>query len=167
MLCSVRALPPHWSPPSAASLGSSTAQHIPQWLLFLPGCLRGHPPGHAPGHHHRQRVRHPPPCPQLPLGPCRIGRSNHGIQLRYTYIGVEPNGYKFVPFSVESYGLIGQPAMKLLHQLGDEAAGPGSVTRASLVASTLRELSVVLCRGNFLMYCASGGMLARVSGRGF
>jgi hypothetical protein len=29
---------------------------------------------------------------------------------------------------VESYGRIGQPAMKLLHALGDEAAGPGGVT---------------------------------------
>jgi hypothetical protein len=87
--------------------------------------------------------------------------------MRYTYIGVEPNGYTFEPFSVESYGLIGQPAMTLLHQLGDEAASPGIVTQASLIASTLRELSVALCRGNFLMYCASGGMLARVSGRGF
>jgi hypothetical protein len=37
---------------------------------------------------------------------------------------VEPNGYPFVPFSVESYGRLGQPAMKLLHSLGDEAAGP-------------------------------------------
>jgi hypothetical protein len=35
------------------------------------------------------------------------------------------------------------------------------------VADTLRELSVGLCRGNFLLYRASGGMFARVSGRGF
>jgi hypothetical protein len=55
----------------------------------------------------------------------------------------------------------------LLHQLGDEAAGPGGMTRASFVAGTLRELNVGLCRGNFLMYRASGGMFARVSGRGF
>jgi hypothetical protein len=88
-------------------------------------------------------------------------------QKRTAYAGVEPNGYAFVPFSMESYGLIGQPAMKLLHQLGDEAAGPGGITRASFVAGTLQELSVGLCRGNFLMYRASGGMFARVSGRGF
>jgi hypothetical protein len=70
-------------------------------------------------------------------------------QKRTTYAGVELNGYSFVPFSVESYGHIGQHAMKLLHQLGDEAAGPGGVTRASFVAGTLREFSVGLCRGNF------------------
>jgi hypothetical protein len=88
-------------------------------------------------------------------------------QKRTSYAGVEPNGYAFVPFSVESYGRMGQLAMKILHQLGDEAAGPGVITRASFVAGTLRELSVGLCRGNFLMYRASGGMFARVSGRGF
>jgi hypothetical protein len=65
------------------------------------------------------------------------------------------------------YIFFGQPAMKLLHQLGDEAAGPGGITQASFVAGTLRELSVGLCRGNFLMYRASGGMFARLSGRGF
>jgi hypothetical protein len=88
-------------------------------------------------------------------------------QKRIAYAGVEPNGYAFVPFSVESHRRIGQPAMKLLHQLGDEAAGPGGIAWASFVAGTLRELSVGLCRGNFLMYRASGGMFARVSGIGF
>jgi hypothetical protein len=55
---------------------------------------------------------------------------------------VEPNGYPFVPYSVESYGRLGQPGMKLLHALGDEAAGPGGVQRAFFVAGALRELSV-------------------------
>jgi hypothetical protein len=80
---------------------------------------------------------------------------------------VEPNGYPFVPFSVESYGRISHPAMKLLHALGDEAAGPGGVTRASFVAGALREISVGLCRGNFSMYCAWLGMFAYSSGTGF
>jgi hypothetical protein len=57
--------------------------------------------------------------------------------------------------------------MKLLHQLADEAAGPGGITPAPFVGGTLRELSVGRCRGNFLMYRASGGMFTRVSGRGF
>jgi hypothetical protein len=81
--------------------------------------------------------------------------------------GVEPNGYAFFPFSVELYRCIGQQAMKLLHQLGDEAVGPGGVTQASFVVGSLRELSVGLCRGNFFIYRASGGMLAWVSGGGF
>jgi hypothetical protein len=59
-------------------------------------------------------------------------------QKRATYSRVEPNGYPFVPFSVESCGRTGQLAMKLLHALGDEAAGLGGVTQASFVAGALR-----------------------------
>jgi hypothetical protein len=75
------------------------------------------------------------------------------------YAQVEPHGYGFVPFSLETYRRLGQPAMKLLHSLGDEAAGPGGVTRASFVSGALRELSVGLCRGNFSSYRAFVGML--------
>jgi hypothetical protein len=88
-------------------------------------------------------------------------------QKRTTYSRVEPNGYPFVPFSVESYGHIGQSAMNLLHALGDEAAGPDGVTRASFVANALREICVGLCRGNFFMYRACLGMFAKSSGTGF
>jgi hypothetical protein len=88
----------------------------------------------------------------------------HGDRQKHTaYARVEPNGYSFVPFSLESYGCLGQPAMTLLHLLGDEAAGPGGVSRASFVAGALRELSVGLIRGNFSLYRASVGMLARSS----
>jgi hypothetical protein len=55
---------------------------------------------------------------------------------------VEPNGYCAVPFSVEPYGCLGQPAMKFLHSLGDEVVGPGDVSRALYVAGALRELSL-------------------------
>jgi hypothetical protein len=84
-------------------------------------------------------------------------------QKRAMYSRVEPNGYPFVPFSVESQGRIGQPAMKLLHALGDEAASPGGVTRASCFAGALREVSVGLCGGNFFMYRACLGMIAKSS----
>jgi hypothetical protein len=57
--------------------------------------------------------------------------------------------------------------MKLLHLLGDEAAGPGGVTRASFVNCALRESSVSLCKGNYLPYPASVGMLARSTGASF
>jgi hypothetical protein len=62
---------------------------------------------------------------------------------------------------------LGQPAMTLLHSLGDEAAGPGGVSRASFLAGALRDLSVGLIRGNFLLYRASVDMLARSSGSSF
>jgi hypothetical protein len=56
--------------------------------------------------------------------------------------------------------------MKLIHALGGEA-GPGGVTRASFVAGALREISVGLCRGKFMMYRACLGMFAKSSGTGF
>jgi hypothetical protein len=77
--------------------------------------------------------------------------SHRDRQKRTAYARVEPNGYNFVPFSVESYGRLGQPAMALLHSLGDEAAGPGGVSRASFVAGALRELSVGLVSGELLV----------------
>jgi hypothetical protein len=57
--------------------------------------------------------------------------------------------------------------MKLLHALGDEAASPDGVGWASFVAGALRELSIGLCRGNFFVYRACLGMLAKSSGTGF
>jgi hypothetical protein len=88
-------------------------------------------------------------------------------QKRTAYARVEPHGYGLVPFSVEPYFRLGQPAMKLLHLLGDEAACPGGVIGASFVHGALRELSVGLCKGNFLSYRASVGMLVRSSGASF
>jgi hypothetical protein len=47
--------------------------------------------------------------------------------------------------------------MKLLHPLGDEAASPGGVGRASFVAGASRGLSIGLCRGElFHVPCMSG-----------
>jgi hypothetical protein len=43
-----------------------------------------------------------------------------------------------MPFSLETYGRLGQLAMTLLHSLEDEAAGPGGDTWASFV-NGLRE----------------------------
>jgi hypothetical protein len=37
--------------------------------------------------------------------------SHRGQQKRTAYARVEPHGYGFVPFSVETYGRLGQPAM--------------------------------------------------------
>jgi hypothetical protein len=57
--------------------------------------------------------------------------------------------------------------MKLLHTLGEEAAGPGGVSRASLVEGALRELSVGLVRSNYFLYRESVGVLAWSSGACF
>jgi hypothetical protein len=62
----------------------------------------------------------------------------HRDQLKRTaYARMEPHGYGSVPFSVETYGRLGPPAMKPSHLLGDEGAGPGGVTRASFVNGAL------------------------------
>jgi hypothetical protein len=83
---------------------------------------------------------------------------------RTAYARAEPHGYGFVPLSAEICSCHDQPAMKLLHLLGDKAAGPVGVIRASFVNGALRELSVGLCRGNFLSYQVSVGMFDRSSG---
>jgi hypothetical protein len=57
--------------------------------------------------------------------------------------------------------------MKLVHALGDPAVSPGGVGRASFVAGAVRELSIGLCGGNFFMYHACLGMLAKSGGTGF
>jgi hypothetical protein len=74
------------------------------------------------------------------------------LQKPPAYVRVDPNGYGFVPFFVDTYGRLGQPTMKLLHLVGEDAAGPGEVTRASFAAGTLRELSIWLCTSTFLLY---------------
>jgi hypothetical protein len=130
----------------------------------------GHPSGPAKRHHHSRHFHHPPPSHQHPSCGCDNGRraaARRDQQKRATDSRVETNGHLFVPFSVESYGRIGQPALKLLHALGDEAAGPGGVTRASLVAGAFWEISAGLCRGNFFMYRACLGLIAKASGTGF
>jgi hypothetical protein len=85
-------------------------------------------------------------------------------QKRAVFLRVELNGYTCVLFSMESYD---QPLMALLYRLGDEAAGPGGISRASFVAGTLREIGIGLCRGNLILYCGIVGMLDRATGSHF
>jgi hypothetical protein len=68
-------------------------------------------------------------------------------QKRHAYARVEPNGYGFVPSSVDSDGRLGLPAIKLLQELGDEAPGPGGVSHTSFVAGALRKIMGFM-RGN-------------------
>jgi hypothetical protein len=56
------------------------------------------------------------------------------------------NSFNFVLFFVETCRSLGQPVMKILNVLGDEAAGPGVVLPASFVGGTQQELGVGLCR---------------------
>jgi hypothetical protein len=66
---------------------------------------------------------------------------------------LEPNGYPFIPFSLENYGLLGKPAVRpaFLGQLpGQEAEETGrNVSKSGFVAVVIRKLSIRLCRGNY------------------
>jgi hypothetical protein len=55
--------------------------------------------------------------------------------------------------------------MMLLRSLGDEAAGPSSVTLASFVNGALRELSMGLCRSCLIIpsICWHVGMMVKRS----
>jgi hypothetical protein len=44
---------------------------------------------------------------------------------RWPYNRLEPHGYPFIPFTVESYGRLGKPALCLVARLGLEAAVVG------------------------------------------
>jgi hypothetical protein len=74
----------------------------------------------------------------------------------------------FIPFTVETYGRLGKPALRLLARLGQEAAeSAGGVSKSGFVAEAIRELSVGMCRGNFYVYRDGYGLLAGALGRGF
>jgi hypothetical protein len=77
-------------------------------------------------------------------------------------------GYPFILFTVETYGRLGKPALRLLARLGQAAAEcAGGVSKSGLVAGAIRELSVGRCRGNFYV-CRDGyGLLAGALGRCF
>jgi hypothetical protein len=67
---------------------------------------------------------------------------------RAAYNALDPNGYDFVPFSAESYGRLGKPALALLSRFGEVACSSETVSKGAFVAGALRELSVGLCRAH-------------------
>ena len=85
-------------------------------------------------------------------------------QKRTRYQQADPTGYDFSPFSVESFGRLGQPAMALLKKLADVAASTNSVHAEDFITNALRELSVALIRGNHLVYRRCQGNMANVTG---
>jgi hypothetical protein len=61
--------------------------------------------------------------------------ARRGQQELAAYSRVEPNGYMFILYLVETYERFGLPTMELLHELGDEVAV--GVSLASFVAGAL------------------------------
>jgi hypothetical protein len=71
-----------------------------------------------------------------------------------------------VPASVDTYGRLGRPVMRYLCTLSDIAsARPLAVTRGSFLASSQRELSVVLVQSQGYVYGSCVLLLAKASGR--
>jgi hypothetical protein len=77
-----------------------------------------------------------------------------------------PNRHIRVPFSVETYGRLGRPTVAFLGTLGAEGVAAGNVSLSGFVGAAIRELSVGLCKGNYLMHRASLDVLAGIAGRG-
>jgi hypothetical protein len=65
--------------------------------------------------------------------------------------------------SVETYGRLGKHTVEFLGMLGAEAMAAGNVSKSGFVATALWELSVGLCKGNYLLHRASLGVLAGAS----
>ena len=83
---------------------------------------------------------------------------------RKSYAAGGYEGYAFVPFSVESYGRLGQPAMKFLKKLSRDSGLQGASQHA-FFASALRELSVALARGNAAVFNAGAKVYCRLAGK--
>jgi hypothetical protein len=146
VLCTERASPPHRLPGLAAGAGTSADGWMPCPSQACGDVLLAMPQGISIAD---VSVIHPNSFNTLPGAAATAGAaaSHRDRQKRTAYARVEPNGYSFVPFSVESYRRLGHLAMKLLHSLGDEAVGPGRVLRASLVAGALRASALDLFWG--------------------
>jgi len=73
---------------------------------------------------------------------------------RAAYATVDPHGYHFVPFTVESYGRIGKPGMQFLRklaQVASQAPGVQGFDKGRFMEMALRRISVALCNGVAMM----------------
>ena len=86
---------------------------------------------------------------------------------RAQYENSDPLRCACVPLSTETFGRLGKPAMALQNKLAERASASGVVFKDDVVGNALRELSVGLCRGNFVLCKCSLYALARVSGTAF
>jgi hypothetical protein len=88
---------------------------------------------------------------------------------RRAYANRGDAGYTLLPFSVESHGRLGAPAMKLVSDLGRRVAeASGGVLRSgSFVEGVLQDISVALCRFNARIESTVAGYFAIGAGRDF
>jgi hypothetical protein len=117
-----------------------------------------------------RRLHHPPRSPYCAVAAKTDGgaaaRVRRDADKTALYRGYGTGCYRFVPLSVETFGRLGKPLMKLITDGSDQAAqqGNGTFTREQFVTGVLRELSVCLCRRNASLERAVAGFFVRVSG---
>ena len=70
-------------------------------------------------------------------------------------------GYRFVPFVMETYGRLGHAAGAVLGGWADAAAGNGAFDRKAYLRWVMRELSISLVRGNARFFKKFVGVLTR------
>jgi hypothetical protein len=102
------------------------------------------------------------PLAERPLLP-RLECQQHGAHNCHAYNRPAPNGFPLVPFLGLTYGRPGKSTVSI----HDMLCAAGEVRKSCFVATALRELSVGLCKGNYLMHRVSLGMLTGVAGWGF
>ena len=76
-------------------------------------------------------------------------------------------GYQFIPFSVESYGRLGEDADRLLKDMAERAASTGSCDRNGFLHWMRKEISLSLIRGNARIFSYYLGLLIRGTGVDF
>ena len=86
---------------------------------------------------------------------------------RACYANRGDSGYNFTPFSVESLGRLGKPALTLLSKMGRMAAesSMGSFSSRQFVDAVLQDISVILCRYHVRMEHAVAAFVMRPPGR--
>ena len=86
---------------------------------------------------------------------------------RALYATSDPHGYHFVPFSVESYGRLGQPALQFLNKVAAVAcsnADDSELDKSTFLETAYSEISVALCRGVAHLYSRCTQNLVPLSG---
>ena len=85
------------------------------------------------------------------------------------YERIGSDEYKFVPFSVETHGRVGKPAMTLLHILAHAAErhSNGFVSAESFTSCVLHQLACANVDWNARIETAVAGMFALVAGQAF
>jgi hypothetical protein len=70
---------------------------------------------------------------------------------RCTNYQLTQNVYSLAPFLEETNGRLGKPQVALLGKLGAEAAVAGDMSKSACVAMALRQISVGLSQGSYLL----------------